>query len=58
MSSYAGAFFINPGSVEELKSRILLCIQGKATYPIPGNLRWESIGKEWMALCKSLGGGG
>lgn len=58
MSSYAGAFFISPGSVEELKSRILLCIQEKATYPIPGNLTWESIGKEWMALCKSLGGGG
>lgn len=56
MSSYAGAFFINPGSVEELKSEILLRMQGKATYPIPRNLAWESIGEEWMALCGSLGG--
>jgi len=56
MSSYAGAFFINPGSVEELKSEILLRMEGKATYPIPGNLTWESIGEEWMALCSSLGG--
>lgn len=56
MSSYAGAFFINPGSVEELKSEILLRMEGKATYPIPGNLTWESVGEEWMALCSSLGG--
>ncbi|MDH7509815.1 MAG: glycosyltransferase [Methanolinea sp.] len=56
MSSYAGAFFITPGSVGELKSEILLRMQGKATYPIPGNLTWDSIGEEWLALCGSLGG--